>query len=1476
MLSVIAQPAPAQAAVTGDGGQYVWSYGRVLDTRDGTGGFSTPMPANTERKIQVGGTAGVPNDASAVVLSATVVHPGGQGILRAKPDRDTPSAMVMVYGGGGLDTMSNMVTVPIGDDGKVTFTATTSVDLVLNVQGYYTSTDGGVAPGGFVVGTGKEAANTTNGTGLPQQKIGAGKSVDIQITGDEAGVDVPANASGIVANFLVLSRDGNAGLIKPYAAGGTEGSVGMNYPAATTSAMSAHVALSGDGKITVYNQWGIIDLVVEIQGYFTQTNQGGVFTPASGTLYDTRTGTAVPSGGTRAVQVAGQQGVPQMGAGVSAVAVTLTAINGTSSAGTATLWANGVTRPNPLYSVTFPANTTRSNTVIVPLGTDGKIQLWNSGPGAVNYLVDLQGWYNALPTGPGTTGITGSRPSATTLPFNITDQTSARVDVATGNLNVQNVGLTLPGTTSSVPIGMAYNSRGWRVDDTVSYEANRWEGAFAGVGTLSTNGTGVVYTDASGATWPFATTDNVNYVTPAGFKGDLVRYASGYTMTMWGSNTKVAFNPNGYPLTVTDDNKEPQQVKLARTGLRLDSITSTAGPAAARKASVAFQNRTTTITQAAGTNAARSIRYGKDTNGNLTSYTDATGKTTTFGYNGNDLTSITAPEGGVTEFTYDSQQRVTKIAQRNTTAGSPGTAITRISYASTTSTLVAGPRSDQNAAIADAKHTTYELNADTHLVKNATDAMGRQQSREYNPQNNGVTSSTVGTGSAASTTTGEYGANASQSLTKVQSSSGSASSATYGGASSSPYLADSSTDSAGNSVKMGYDPAGNMTSSSTGEGDNAATAKLERNDDGTVKTALAPGQVEAISNKTQYFYNSNKQLRNVTAPAETSIGAKDYTYDSLGRLATETDGRGNTTSFTYDNNDRLLSTAFSDGTTTVTNTYDGNGNNTSQVSATGTVTNTYDQQNRFTSTLNTAGGGQVSYGYDLAGNTVKVTDSQGTVTHDYDSSNALTATTYPSGAGTAKQLYKIDDHGRRTDTWLNATPNGGDDPTVWKAHQKLEYDGSGKVTRVLGSRDSSSPSSVVDTKYCYIAGTTAGGSCDPDKGNDRDQLQWSKDMTGQITEYDYKTSDGKSSTRLQKVKQTGGAQNTTWTFTYDKAGDRTEAKAVDTDTKRVISDTQLSFNALGQITTAGYQYDGTGNLIAAPGESFTYNSAQQMTSSTKDGVKTSYTYAGADMNKMLSQATDGGKAYQYTYGTSDSNGVPVITARAIAGVGTASVLSDPSSGSPLALRTTDGATSMWVIDGIGNPAAAITDKGSTAYTVSYSPYGGETVSYGDTSIQWQQSPYGFKSGIRSSNSVNGITKFGYRWQSAVTGMWIERDTLDAPLDPGNANRYAYAGDDPINNSDPTGRDFFTAAEQYITTAGTYAAGGGVVGGTIGCVAGGVTGAVGGSAVPVAGTVAGAVAGCAAGFGTAAEVGVGIGGAVGIGVATYRAIRGDYS
>jgi RHS repeat-associated protein len=221
-------------------------------------------------------------------------------------------------------------------------------------------------------------------------------------------------------------------------------------------------------------------------------------------------------------------------------------------------------------------------------------------------------------------------------------------------------------------------------------------------------------------------------------------------------------------------------------------------------------------------------------------------------------------------------------------------------------------------------------------------------------------------------------------------------------------------------------------------------------------------------------------------------------------------------------------------------------------------------------------------------------------------------------------------------------------------------------------------------------------------------------------------------------------------------------------------------------------------MTASPGATYTYNGAQQMTSSTKDGVTTRYTYAGTDQNQLLTETTDGAGSYGYIYGGADSQGVPIIVGQSTAGAGTSSVISDPVTGQPLDLTTADGVTGLYVVNGIGNQVGLLTDTRTTAFRVTYSPYGTQNVTAGATSDEWVQNPYGFKNGNRTDNGA--IVKFGLRWYLATTGTWTQRDTLDAPLDPKNANRYGYAGGEPINGSDPTGRSVAGAAANGVFAA----------------------------------------------------------------------------
>lgn len=58
---------------------------------------------------------------------------------------------------------------------------------------------------------------------------------------------------------------------------------------------------------------------------------------------------------------------------------------------------------------------------------------------------------------------------------------------------------------------------------------------------------------------------------------------------------------------------------------------------------------------------------------------------------------------------------------------------------------------------------------------------------------------------------------------------------------------------------------------------------------------------------------------------------------------------------------------------------------------------------------------------------------------------------------------------------------------------------------------------------------------------------------------------------------------------------------------------------------------------------------------------------------------------------------------------------------------------------------------------------------GRTSPFWTQNPSGSKVGARASKNQNDIVRFGLRWYLRTTGTWTQRDTLDAPLGPNNAD-----------------------------------------------------------------------------------------------------------
>lgn len=486
---------------------------------------------------------------------------------------------------------------------------------------------------------------------------------------------------------------------------------------------------------------------------------------------------------------------------------------------------------------------------------------------------------------------------------------------------------------------------------------------------------------------------------------------TGWVLTSRTSAEVITFDSDGRATKVTDRNANNTAFSWSST--KPTQVVSTRGIAGARTATISYTSLGLLdrySQTSAGTTRTASFTRDPYTN-NLTGFTDLAGKTTSFAYTGGRVSAITSPAGGVTNISYDTTGRVVKMEKTNTTAGSPGNSITRLAYPTATQTLVAGPNTDLTVAVSSGPRTTYTLTASKRVTA-VTDPMGRAQARTYTADFDTLTA-TRGTGTTAGTTTNTFGANTGQSITQSQAPGGAKSQLAYTNtAAASKYLPTSATSDAGNQSLFTYSGAGNALTSSDAL---AATATLTYNTDGTVATALAPGNG---ANKTIYTYNTNHELTTITPVTGTSLATSTFTYDAWGRPKQAVSAPGYIATHSYDAVGRLIQTSFSDYTPTITYTYNDDGQLTTRVDGSGTTTYGYDQMGRLTSRANTAGGGTITYGYDKASNLASTTDTRGTTSYTYDTSGTPTTLLYLLNGVTKTLAFATDNQGRRTDTWL--------------------------------------------------------------------------------------------------------------------------------------------------------------------------------------------------------------------------------------------------------------------------------------------------------------------------------------------------------------------------------------------------------------------------------------------------------------------------
>jgi adhesin/invasin len=251
----------------------------------------------------------------------------------------------------------------------------------------------------------------------------AGSTLSVQVTG--AGGVPTTGVSGVVLNATVTNTTGSS-FLTAWPTGGTMPTVSnLNWVAGWTVPNRVIVPVGTGGKVNFYNKFGSTDLIVDVDGYYTDaTAAGKFFTPMTpNRVIDTRLqGGTLGAGQSSTYAVAGFAGVPS---GATGVIFNVTVTN-TTSASFLTVYPNA----RPLSSdLNWVAGQTIPNMTQATLSSTGTVSFYNNG-GSTDLVVDLSGFFGqagGVTVAAAKTSIPADGVATSGLTVTVTDSTGSPV-----------------------------------------------------------------------------------------------------------------------------------------------------------------------------------------------------------------------------------------------------------------------------------------------------------------------------------------------------------------------------------------------------------------------------------------------------------------------------------------------------------------------------------------------------------------------------------------------------------------------------------------------------------------------------------------------------------------------------------------------------------------------------------------------------------------------------------------------------------------------------------------------------------------------------------------------------------------------------------------------------------------------------------------------------------------------------------------
>lgn len=572
----------------------------------------------------------------------------------------------------------------------------------------------------------------------------------------------------------------------------------------------------------------------------------------------------------------------------------------------------------------------------------------------------------------------------------------------------------------------------------------------------------------------------------------------------------------------------------------------------------------------------------------------------------------------------------------------------------------------------------------------------------------------------------------------------------------------SGTDPLGNRLDLTYDAVGRLDKVLGPDGSTLATYAYDLAGRMTRVT-------DAKGNSTAYAYDAAYRLTTVTDAAG---GITSMAYDLMDNLTSLTDARGKITSFEIDGNDRITKVTYPGGAFE-TVAYDTVGRPASRTDRRGIVTTyTFDAAGRLTGKSYSDGTPAFTYGYDAAGRLFWAASPTNVLTWGYNSAGqvlsesswGLSGTSWTNNS-TIKYVYDL--AGQRTALRIGDYPiltygydSAGHLETIRRGTDTYYFghDGAGRRTYLVYPN-----TTFTSYEYDAFSRLTNMSAQNWVTGVTLSQARYAYDATGNAVAKT--TLDGRETYAYDALDRlTGVSRDTvpTESYEYDAVGNRLSSLAHPAwaygDRNELLSfdGTTLAYDANGNLSQKAengsvwsYEWDAE-NLLrrvlkdAVEVAIFAYDPLGRRLRKATGAVTTSYAYDGED---ILWESASNGASALYIHG--------------------------PGVDEPLT-RMDGSGFSFYNADGLGS-IVGTTDRAGTLVA------GRRYDAFGAHEVDAATGDYAFTG--REWDPETRLYYYRARYYDAKIGRFISEDPIGLL---GGLNLYQYAGNNPVNFTDPSG------------------------------------------------------------------------------------------